>query len=80
MDGEGVSMYPNPTSDFLNIELDKTAGNTIIVTDGSGKVQFTREVSTLTQYQLDVSKYAKGVYLLTITNTNGKQSAKFVVK
>ena len=80
IDGEGVSMYPNPTSDFLNIELDKTAGNTIIVTDGSGKVQFTREVSKLTQYQLDVSKYAKGVYLLTITNTNGKQSAKFVVK
>ena len=80
LDAEGISMYPNPTSNFLNIGLENTSGSTIIVTDGTGKVQFTKEINALTEYKLDVRKYAKGVYFLTITNTNGKQSAKFVVE
>lgn len=80
IDSEGILIYPNPTSNFLNIELDKSSENTIVVTDGTGKVYFTKDVSTLTEYKLDVTNYAKGVYLMTIMNSSGKHSAKFVVK
>lgn len=80
IDADGLSMYPNPTSSLLYIKLDKTRRNTVIVTDGSGKVQFTKKISALTEYKLDVTNFSKGVYLLTIINTNSTQSAKFVVE
>lgn len=79
-DAEEISMYPNPTSDFLKIKLDKTTGNTLIVTGENGKVQLTKDISALNEYKLDVTKYAKGVYLITIISNNEKHSAKFVVE
>jgi len=80
IDDDEISVYPNPTSSFLTIELDKTSGNKITVVDGAGKVQFTKEVDTLPEVLLDVTNYAKGVYMVTITNSKGKHSAKFVVE
>ncbi|HET6558444.1 MAG TPA: Ig-like domain-containing protein [Prolixibacteraceae bacterium] len=80
MDSESVSMYPNPTSKVLNITLDENSENTLVVTDAAGKMRFTKAVSASGEYRLDVSKYAKGVYLLTLTNGNGTHSAKFVVE
>jgi hypothetical protein len=60
--------------------LPKTSGNSLIVTDGNGKVQLTEDVSALTEYKLNVRKYAKGAYLLTIIGNNEKRTFKFVVE
>jgi len=77
---EGITIYPNPTSSLLNIKFEKCSGNTIIVTDETGRRIFTEDVSKSTEYQLDVSKYNKGIYLLTLSSDSGKRFAKFVVK
>lgn len=80
LDSESVSMYPNPTSKVLNITLDENSVNTMVVTDAAGKVKFHKEIGMAGVYRLNVENYAKGVYLITLTNGKGKYSAKFVVE
>jgi O-glycosyl hydrolase len=77
---DGLSVYPNPASNFLTIKFPETSGNSLIVTDGNGKVQFTKEVSALTEYKLNVRHYAKGIYLLTIIGNGETCTTKFVVE
>lgn len=80
LEGNGLSMYPNPASSLLNVRFDNCPDNTLVITDAKGRVLLTRNVSERTECQLDVSKYAKGIYLVTLTNPKEKHFAKFVVE
>ena len=77
---DGISVYPNPTNDFLNIQLNQVSGNILTVTDVTGRVQTTKNISDLSAYHLNVTDYAKGVYLISISGSGKTHSAKFVVK
>lgn len=77
---EGISVYPNPVSDFLTVKMPEILGNSLIVTDENGKIQLTEDVSALSEYKLNVRKFAKGAYLLTITGNNEKHTVKFLIK
>ena len=74
---ENFNVYPNPTTDILNIVSKNglTAGE-IKVTDMTGKVVRTLKNSTT----LNVSDLASGTYLIDITTNGGKASSKFVKK
>lgn len=77
---EGLSLYPNPTSSFLNMRFDKCPDNILLITDGTGRVLLTKDVSETTEYKLDVAKYAKGIYFVCLTNSKDKHFTKFVVE
>ncbi len=77
---DGISIYPNPTNDFLNIQLNQAVGNYLTVTDVTGRVQVAKNVAGLSEYHLDVSDYAKGVYQISISGNKKTHSAKFVVR
>ena len=66
-----MSVYPNPTTDFITIDLLSSAGhsNVITVTDLNGKVLQQAEVTNETE-QLNFSDYANGVYFLSVTENN----------
>lgn len=72
----GISMYPNPATDFVNIEA-QTVIDRVVVYDllGRSVVDFqpTQAVSTL-----DVSKLAPGTYALRVFTAGGEAVAKFV--
>jgi hypothetical protein len=62
---KGISLYPNPTSDLLNISID---GKKIIrITDLQGKV--VRNIKT-SQNTISLSGLASGHYTVNIFNTN----------
>ena len=70
-----VQLFPNPISNELQVKLIATVGKTIIeVFDLTGKkvASTTRNtnVTTVTSTKVDMSKNAKGIYLVRITNNN----------
>lgn len=69
-----VSIYPNPTKDFVNINTSsKVSKVTVFGTDGKQLL----EDSTS---KINVSKLPAGVYLMKIDFTDGKSSAQKIVK
>lgn len=72
----GLSMYPNPVSNVLNIVA--ANGNdiqNIMVTDING-----RTVKQATTSQVNVSDLAQGTYLVKVTTTQGVATSKFIKK
>ena len=78
-----VSAYPNPTSDKLNIIIDGAAERYIItLCDINGKkLNVIQTESTLNPISLDMTPYADGSYILTITQqSSGKVNNYKIVK
>jgi hypothetical protein len=76
---DGISIFPNPKSDSITIRLEN-AKNVLTITDENGKVILEKAISSNGDYKLDVRKYPKGAYVLTIKSENKLNSAKFVVR
>jgi beta-glucanase (GH16 family) len=69
--------YPNPVENQLNLLLNDDQ-NQIIVTDILGRTLFESVVNS--NYILDMSDYAPGLYLLKVKNSKGIQDSKIVKK
>jgi hypothetical protein len=71
-----ISVYPNPTKDFLNIQTaSNTAFDKVIVTDLSGSTVLQQNQNTT---QVNVQNLAKGMYLLQVISGDQKQQTKFL--
>lgn len=74
---ESLQVYPNPTSDFLNIKGAKKVSG-IKVLDVSGRVVLSSDKA---EQRIDVSQLIKGTYILNVKNTDGTSSThKFIKK
>ena len=81
---EALSVFPNPTSDQLTIafELANVEQAHFIITDLTGRVIRNLKVdakATQQSFQLDVSNYPTGIYLLHLINAEEKLTKKFLV-
>lgn len=65
-----VFVGPNPTSDVLNVFLYNQSKARVIITDVSGKIMLSEDVSV--QKSFDVSHYANGIYTVDIRNNSGE--------
>jgi len=74
---ENFNLYPNPTSDVLNISSKNGLDmKEIKITDLSGRIVKTLNNATT----INVSDLSAGTYLIDITTNEGKASSKFVKK
>ena len=75
------SLYPNPASNFINIELDQSAyrNNSMKIYNLLGELITEKRVST-SRISLDVSNYPKGVYLININSEQGNKTKRFIVQ
>lgn len=77
-----VKIYPNPTADYLNIELEKLpkTGVTVIITNGIGQTLSSRLMST-PSVRLDLKDLNGGLYLVTIQDEESRtiKSEKVIV-
>lgn len=72
-----ITVYPNPTSDYINIHSESNTGiDTIIVTDLSGKKVLEQNKTS----RVDVQNLSKGIYLLQISVGDNKETRKFIKK
>lgn len=72
-----INIYPNPCSDFLNIEFSERNKSAIIIKlyDISGKLVLSEIENVIDKYSctLNISKLNKGLYVLTINDDNALQ-------
>lgn len=74
--GEILKIYPNPSSDFLNISI--TDLDHVLIFDMQGKRMDTKLNSNAEEVQIDIQHLAKGTYILQISKDNQTVSLKFI--
>ena len=80
-----LEIYPNPASENLNINIQskQNANAQLRIFDVSGKEMFINDIKITkgeTLQKIDVSKFAKGIYVIQLTDADGSVIGKFVVK
>lgn len=78
------SVYPNPTGDYLNVTFTKTSmsKNTIRLTDVSGQVLYYKNIGSNegAQEVINLKNYAKGIYILTVTDNEHTINRKIILQ
>ncbi|MBE0648471.1 MAG: T9SS type A sorting domain-containing protein [Bacteroidales bacterium] len=74
-----ISIYPNPTTDIINIETGEDDSYQIGIYDLAGKRLLQRDERG-NKFQLDIKELPKGIYMLRLTNSNNNNSNFKLIK
>jgi len=76
----GIMMFPNPAHDRISIGINGKVGEDVLIRifTVTGKQVMHHEFCNRRQFQLDVSSLLKGVYLVVIETTLGRETRKLV--
>ncbi|MTE26163.1 T9SS type A sorting domain-containing protein [Winogradskyella ouciana] len=78
-EGSSLRLYPNPTSDVLNIEFKSViADGTLEVFDILGKQVFVQSITSNNISQIDVTNWESGLYLIKMSSENGEETKRFI--
>jgi len=79
--GTDYSLYPNPTSNFINIvfERQEQAVNLQIV-NVHGQQVFSKEYSNTENIQLDIEGFSSGIYMANIATETERKTVEFIKK
>ena len=74
-----VSVYPNPTSDFLNINLENVSNNVDIkIYNLAGQLIYSSQYNQTNSIQLDISNNVSGIYFVKIQTDEYTESFKII--
>lgn len=66
---KGISVYPNPTSDKVNVAVKSASENkkaVVTLMDNAGRILLTKEVNSSDPFPFDISKYNPGIYFIDV--------------
>jgi Secretion system C-terminal sorting domain len=66
----GLQIYPNPSDKFLKVEVPNGDIKNISISSMDGRTIFYKELNVQI-YEIDISDYAKGIYIVNVTSNNG---------
>ena len=72
----GITAYPNPTVDYVNLKFKAVSEYEILLFDVLGK-QLTSYKTTSTYFQIDMIPFSNGVYFINIKDNINKQFKVF---
>jgi hypothetical protein len=77
----GISIYPNPATDFviINVATENFAGATVIVNDTKGRTVIEKMISS-SNSKLDISNLRSGVYVISIKSDSINEISKLIVR
>ena len=77
-----VDIYPNPSSNIFNLEFNSNSETDIFVTNVLGEQVYFESVKSFDDYKtkIDLSNYCKGIYNLTIKNSNVISNHKLILQ
>ncbi|HEX8548779.1 MAG TPA: Ig-like domain-containing protein [Cytophagaceae bacterium] len=75
-----IDIYPNPSSDFINIKLDGGDDASMEIVDLHGNTIMTSKITGQREYKFDLSSLRKGSYLVTVLTRKTTKTIKFVKK
>jgi hypothetical protein len=70
-----LSVYPNPAKSLVTVTFDLKGICIVKLIDNSGKILQTKTINTIkdgNKLQLDVSRYAAGIYFINVTDESNK--------
>lgn len=75
-----MTVYPNPVKDVLNIEGDFSVlnGAEFTIYDATGKILKIQNIINETDLRVDMSSYAKGLYLISIYKNGSSKTFKII--
>jgi len=75
--GNNISLFPNPTTDY--IVLNSNGNGRLTITDISGKVVYNATVNQTSQY-FNISNLSKGIYIVQYTCDKNSFTQKLVIE
>ena len=75
-----VKIYPNPSDNIFNIQLNNIEKFNYSVTDITGKIVISNKNITQSNYALNMSDYATGLYFLNIESQGRTLTKKLILK
>jgi hypothetical protein len=80
---EGLRLYPNPATHFLNVQwtTSTTSKSIIRILNAEGKtVRTIASPTDIFKQRISLNGLAKGIYMLVLTNDEKQQVSKFVIQ
>ncbi|MEQ8909684.1 MAG: T9SS type A sorting domain-containing protein [Vicingaceae bacterium] len=75
----GLTLFPNPSSEMVNINFDQGDFTQLRLLDLKGKVLLEKGIST-SRALLDVSNFSKGMYLIELSNATHQTAKPLIIK
>lgn len=77
---DGITLYPNPTNSILNVKISDVMElpENLFIYNTLGQLVKTQKVTDSSDLSVDVSSFAKGVYLIQVTGQNSNKTLRFV--
>jgi hypothetical protein len=73
-----ATLFPNPTSGLIQLEVEAFSGKSIAISDIAGKTLFQQALNNNTT-TIDCNTFAEGIYLLRIAGEGRSEVKRFVV-
>jgi len=79
---EGVSVYPNPATDLLNVDLSGTGAHalSVSISDVQGRVMLSQALNNISQITVPVQSLPVGNYILNLQTDGGELIRKVTIK
>lgn len=78
--GKDFAIIPNPSSSTIEIIMKDAKFGKVSITTIDGKIVDEREIEKTDKTQIDVSRYANGIYIINVTSEDGKLYTKKLIK
>jgi hypothetical protein len=76
---EGIIVFPNPTHTQVKLKFTQPTTGTLTITDVRGIQHFQEEIKKITEKEISLSNYQKGVYFINLKTLEGGIVRKLVV-
>lgn len=76
----GFAIIPNPSSSFIDIMMKDFHFNKVSINTIDGKIVEEKSVENTDKIQVDVSRYANGIYIINVTSEDGQLLSKKLIK
>ncbi|MFN3444373.1 MAG: T9SS type A sorting domain-containing protein, partial [Bacteroidia bacterium] len=82
---EGISVYPNPAEDVVNITVKELTNinYNVTITDITGKTVFNNQLNSMLNNNtasINISNFNKGMYFIYLSNDKGTSTQKLIVR
>ncbi len=76
---KGIVIYPNPSSSIIGIRSDNTFSKVTIISS-EGRIVYDKATDKTNSYQVDISGFANGVYIVNVVDEKGKLVTQKLIK